>query len=45
MDAVDGERAPLSPEASAEGLLKLIEGANAGDSGKFLNYAGRELPW
>ena len=40
-----GERAPLSPEKSAEGILTVIETSTLGDSGKFFNHAGRELPW
>lgn len=40
-----GERAPLSPEKSAEGILTVIETSTLGDTGKFFNHAGRELPW
>ena len=40
-----GPRAPLEPSKSAEGLLTVIETATLGDSGRFFNHAGRELPW
>jgi len=40
-----GPRAPLSADKSAEGLITVIETATPGDSGKFFNHAGRELPW
>lgn len=40
-----GPQAPMTPEASAEGLLNVILNAKHTDSGRFLNYAGRELPW
>jgi NAD(P)-dependent dehydrogenase (short-subunit alcohol dehydrogenase family) len=43
--AMGGVQAPLSPEASADGLLRLIEEAKSTSSGKFLDYAGREIPW
>ncbi|MES2964217.1 MAG: SDR family oxidoreductase, partial [Bdellovibrionota bacterium] len=40
-----GTRAPLAADKSAEGLITVIETATLGDSGKFFNHAGRELPW
>jgi NAD(P)-dependent dehydrogenase (short-subunit alcohol dehydrogenase family) len=40
-----GSRAPLAPDKSAEGLITVIETTTPGDSGKFFNHAGRELPW
>lgn len=40
-----GPGAPLEPAKSAEGLWTVIETCTAGDSGKFFNHAGRELPW
>lgn len=40
-----GARAPLAPDKSAEGLITVIETVTPGDSGKFFNHAGRELPW
>jgi NAD(P)-dependent dehydrogenase (short-subunit alcohol dehydrogenase family) len=40
-----GPRAPLAADKSAEGLITVIETATPGDSGKFFNHAGRELPW
>jgi NAD(P)-dependent dehydrogenase (short-subunit alcohol dehydrogenase family) len=43
--SMGGERAPLSVEKSAEGLLTVIASSGPNDSGKFFNHAGRELPW
>lgn len=40
-----GARAPLAADKSAEGLVTVIETATLGDSGRFFNHAGRELPW
>jgi NAD(P)-dependent dehydrogenase (short-subunit alcohol dehydrogenase family) len=40
-----GAGAPLSPEASARGLRKVISSLSAADSGKFLSYDGSEIPW
>ena len=40
-----GAQAPLEATASAEGLLNVILGAKSSDSGKFLSYSGRDLPW
>jgi NAD(P)-dependent dehydrogenase (short-subunit alcohol dehydrogenase family) len=40
-----GESAPLTPEASARGLRSVVAGLRAQDSGSFLAYDGRAIPW
>lgn len=40
-----GEGAPLTPEASARGLRKVLAGLRPQDSGKFLAYDGSPIPW
>ena len=35
----------LNPEESAAAMTSVIEDLTIADSGKFLNYNGRELPW
>ncbi|HET8818927.1 MAG TPA: SDR family oxidoreductase [Xanthomonadaceae bacterium] len=40
-----GAGAEVAPEASARGLLDVIAGLGDGDSGKFLDWQGRPLPW
>jgi NAD(P)-dependent dehydrogenase (short-subunit alcohol dehydrogenase family) len=40
-----GPRGGISPEQSARGLRRLVDGYSPGDSGRFLRYDGRELPW
>jgi NAD(P)-dependent dehydrogenase (short-subunit alcohol dehydrogenase family) len=40
-----GPDAPLEVETSARGIQKVIDGLSAEDSGKFLSWDGRELPW
>lgn len=40
-----GPSAPVAPYKSAEGLLEVIENAQAEHTGKFFNYQGQELPW
>ena len=39
------ERAALSPQESARGLLQVIGGLKAQDSGAFLDWQGKTLPW
>lgn len=39
------ERAVLSPQESARGLLQVIGGLQARDSGAFLDWQGQTLPW
>jgi NAD(P)-dependent dehydrogenase (short-subunit alcohol dehydrogenase family) len=40
-----GKNAPLSPEESITGMRSVLEALQSEDSGKFLSYAGAELPW
>ena len=40
-----GQDAPLSPEESVRGVLKVIDRLTPKDSGKFFNERGREIPW
>jgi NAD(P)-dependent dehydrogenase (short-subunit alcohol dehydrogenase family) len=40
-----GANAPLLPPESITGMRKVLEGLRKKDSGKFLSYAGEELPW
>lgn len=40
-----GPRALISTQASAKGLVDIIENLSPSDSGRFLNYDGTELPW
>ncbi|TMW59002.1 hypothetical protein Poli38472_007147 [Pythium oligandrum] len=40
-----GHNGELTPDESAAELAKVIEQLTSDDTGKFLNYAGDELPW
>jgi NAD(P)-dependent dehydrogenase (short-subunit alcohol dehydrogenase family) len=40
-----GPDADLEPEESARGLLRVIDGLTAADTGRFLRYDGTEVPW
>ena len=40
-----GPNAPVSIEESIEGMMKVIKTTDIRDTGRFLNYDGRELPW
>jgi len=40
-----GPDAELDVDTSIEGMLRVIEGLRPEDSGKFLSWDGRELPW
>jgi len=40
-----GEKAPILPEESAKGLLKVMLDADINDSGTFFSYTGDILPW
>ena len=40
-----GNTAQLTPGDSVAGLLRVIDGLQAGDSGRFLDWQGRTLPW
>jgi NAD(P)-dependent dehydrogenase (short-subunit alcohol dehydrogenase family) len=43
--SMGGEAAPLSPEVSANGIWKVIEGTTKSESGCFKDYQGKQLPW
>ncbi|NPA90617.1 MAG: SDR family oxidoreductase [Chloroflexi bacterium] len=40
-----GPAAPLSPEESAAGIVRVLRHVTLEDSGRFLTWEGRELPW
>ena len=40
-----GPNAPVTIEESIEGMMKVIKATDIRDTGRFLNYDGRELPW
>lgn len=40
-----GDTAQLTPRDSVAGLLRVIDGLQAGDSGRFLDWQGQPLPW
>ena len=40
-----GSEAPVTPAESAAALAGLFERLKPGDSGRFFNYDGQELPW
>lgn len=40
-----GQKAPLSPEESVNGIVSVLESLDASHSGKFMQYDGKELPW
>ncbi|WP_166141572.1 SDR family oxidoreductase [Methylosinus sp. RM1] len=40
-----GENADLSVEESAVGLIETIDALTLADSGRFLDYRGRDVPW
>ncbi|MEX2525864.1 MAG: SDR family oxidoreductase, partial [Gammaproteobacteria bacterium] len=40
-----GEQAPLEPEESISGMIRVIEGLDDSDNGRFYDYTGKELPW
>ncbi len=40
-----GPRAPLSAEESVSGMRRVIAGLTIADSGRFLQWDGKELPW
>jgi NAD(P)-dependent dehydrogenase (short-subunit alcohol dehydrogenase family) len=39
------EKAPLTPAESIGGLIRVIEALEMKDTGRFLDWKGRELPW
>jgi NAD(P)-dependent dehydrogenase (short-subunit alcohol dehydrogenase family) len=40
-----GAQAPLSPEASVQGLRRVVASLRREDSGRFLSYDGSEIRW
>ena len=40
-----GAGADVSPQDSATGLLDVIGGLGEGESGRFLDWRGQQLPW
>ena len=40
-----GPNAPVSIDESIEGMMKVIYATDIRDTGRFLNYDGKELPW
>ena len=40
-----GPNAPVSIDESIEGMMQVIYSTDIRDSGRFLNYDGKELPW
>ncbi len=40
-----GPGAPLTPEESVRGMIKVIDDLDPSKNGKFVNYDGREVPW
>ncbi|MET3928165.1 NAD(P)-dependent dehydrogenase (short-subunit alcohol dehydrogenase family) [Lysobacter sp. OAE881] len=40
-----GSGAQITPVDSVRGLLKVIDGVRIGDSGTFLDYRGKPVPW
>ena len=40
-----GPDAPVSIDESIEGMMQVIDSTDIRDTGRFLNYVGKELPW
>ena len=40
-----GPNAPNTVQNSVSGMIKVIESLSLKDTGKFLNYDGKEIPW
>lgn len=40
-----GEQAPLTVQTSVDGIKSVIDKATFADTGRFLDYQGKELPW
>lgn len=40
-----GSGAPLDVETSISGILKTLDGLSDKDSGRYLQYDGKQLPW
>lgn len=37
--------APTTPQQSVSGMLEVIKGSDQSQSGAFINFAGKVLPW
>ena len=40
-----GTNAPVSIDESIKGMMKVIDATDIGNTGTFLDYSGKELPW
>ena len=40
-----GAQAPLSAETSVRGMIAVLERSGPGQSGRFIQYDGKEIPW
>jgi len=40
-----GPNARLTPQESISGMIEIISGLSAEDSGEFFNHTGEKLPW
>jgi len=40
-----GSAAPVSPEQSIRGMLRIVDGLAAEQSGRMFDFQGREIPW
>jgi NAD(P)-dependent dehydrogenase (short-subunit alcohol dehydrogenase family) len=40
-----GAHAPLVPEQAVRGMIRVIDSLSLGDSGRFLDWQGNEIPW
>lgn len=40
-----GDKAPLEPRESVEGILRVISGLNDKQNGLFIDYTGKIMPW
>ncbi len=40
-----GSAAPVSVEESARGMLAVLDGLGPGDTGRFFDFRGEEIPW
>lgn len=40
-----GQNAPVTPEESISGMMRVIDGLQAKNSGEFFDYQGQSVPW
>lgn len=40
-----GDKAPLTPLQSVEGIVQILEKLNESQNGEFIQYDGEILPW